>query len=228
MQVTDIWRYPVKSVPGLRVSLAEIGAYGIVGDRQYALRDCATGLVLTARREPKLLTVSALPSDDADRLSTWLGRAVELIEATDDMRGTYENPLDPFGETGWVQWQGPRGSFHDSGRTQVSLVSVATMGAWDTRRFRINLLTDGGGEDGLVGHRVRIGSAELDVVKLIDRCVMVTRPQFGGIERDLDVLRTIHRERDGNLGIAVVVRATGRVAVGDAVEILGPVPDPAT
>ena len=102
------------------------------------------------------------------------------------------------------------------------------MGAWDTRRFRINLLTDGGGEDGLVGHRVRIGSAELDVVKLIDRCVMVTRPQFGGIERDLDVLRTIHRERDGNLGIALVVRAPGRVAVGDAVEILGPVPDPAT
>ncbi len=66
MQVTDIWRYPVKSVPGLRVASAEIGAYGIVGDRQYALRDCATALVLTARREPKLLTVAALPSDDAD------------------------------------------------------------------------------------------------------------------------------------------------------------------
>ena len=125
-----------------------------------------------------------------------------------------------------MQWQGPRGSFHDSARTQVSLASAATIGAWDARRFRLNLLTDGGGEDGLVGQRVRVGSAELDVVKRIDRCVMVTRPQFGGVDRDLDVLRTIHRERDGNLGIGLVVRVPGRVVVGDAVEILGPVPDP--
>ena len=167
----------------------------------------------------------ALPSTDADELSTWLGRPVELIEAGDDVQGTYENPLDPFGETDWVQWQGPRGSFHDSGRTNVSLVSTATLRDWDRRRFRINVIVDGDGEDALVGQRVRLGGAELDVVKQIGRCVMVTRPQHGGIERDLEVLRTIHRERADNLGIGLVVRTPGEVAVGDHVEAIGPVPD---
>jgi hypothetical protein len=46
--------------------------------------------------------------------------------------------------------------------------------------------------------------------------VIVTRPQPGGIARDLDVLRTIHRERAGNLGIGALVRTPGRVARGDA------------
>ena len=44
MPISDIWRCPLKSVPGERVDSAEIGAHGIVGDRRYALRDCTTGL----------------------------------------------------------------------------------------------------------------------------------------------------------------------------------------
>ena len=46
---------------------------------------------------------------------------------------------------------------------------------------------------------------------------MTTRPQPGGIERDLDVLRTINRERDGYLAVGSVVIRAGRMAVGDAV-----------
>ena len=45
----------------------------------------------------------------------------------------------------------------------------------------------------------------LDVVKPIDRCVMTTRPQPGGIERDLDVLRTINAERQTWLGVGTLV-----------------------
>jgi hypothetical protein len=44
---------------------------------------------------------------------------------------------------------------------------------------------------------------------------MVTRPQ-PGLARDLDVLKTINKERAGNLAIGAVVRAPGRVGVGDA------------
>jgi hypothetical protein len=53
------------------------------------------------------------------------------------------------------------------------------------------------------------------VVKQIDRCVMTTRPQAGGIERDLDVLRTIARERDAFLAIGALVEQTGTICVGD-------------
>ena len=59
------------------------------------------------------------------------------------------------------------------------------------------------------------GAAELDVVKEIDRCVMVTRSQPNGIERDLDVLRTIVKERAGNLGVGALITRSGAVAVGD-------------
>jgi len=45
---------------------------------------------------------------------------------------------------------------------------------------------------------------------------MTTRPQPGGIERDLDVLRTISRERDGCLAIGALVVQPGAVRVGDA------------
>ena len=50
--------------------------------------------------------------------------------------------------------------------------------------------------------------------KRIDRCVMTTRPQPGGIERDLDVLRSIHRTRDGCLAIGALVATPGPRAGG--------------
>ena len=57
----------------------------------------------------------------------------------------------------------------------------------------------------------------LDVIKPIDRCVMTTRPQPGGIERDLDVLRTINAERQSWLGVGALVVEAGTLAVGDEV-----------
>jgi hypothetical protein len=152
-------------------------------------------------------------------MSTWLGRRVELRAADGEFARTYEVPLDieTEAEESWVQWNGPRGAFHDSTRTRVSLISTGTVGAWDARRFRANVIVDGDGEDALIGSHVRCGSAELDVTKAIDRCVMVTRPQPGGIARDLDVLRTIDANRGGQLAIGALVLREGEVAVGDSV-----------
>jgi uncharacterized protein YcbX len=69
-----------------------------------------------------------------------------------------------------------------------------------------------------VGATLRLGHAVVTVSKQIDRCVMTTRPQPGGIERDVEVLRTINRERANNLGIGTLVRSGGTVRVGDTVE----------
>jgi uncharacterized protein YcbX len=68
-----------------------------------------------------------------------------------------------------------------------------------------------------MGSLVQAGGATLDVVKPIDRCVITTRPQPNGIDRDLDVLRTVIRDREGNLGVGTLVTAPGRVAVGDPI-----------
>ena len=231
MHVVGLWRYPVKSMQGEQLEATDVDEHGLVGDRRWALLDLRTGLTLTGRRQPELLHASAcldgdrvrivLPdgsvaTDDA-ALSEWLGHPVALVEAGADREGLYETPVDAEHEDGeWVRWRGPAGSFHDSTRTQVSLVSTTTLRDWDVRRFRPNVVVDGDGEDELVGRAVTVGAVGLDVVKQIDRCVVVTRPQ-PGIERDLTVLRTINRERATFLGVGSLVTTPGRITLGDAV-----------
>jgi uncharacterized protein len=233
VRVAELWRYPVKSLQGERLTGGEVGPEGLAGDRQWALFDVTTGFGLTARRVPDLLFLTgrlrpdgsaeivvpdgSVTSDDAV-LSDWLGRPVALRAAADAPgERRYENPheVGEAGEYDWDAFTGARGAFHDSSRTRVSLVSTGTLGTWDRRRFRANVVLEGTGEDALVGRRVRLGGAELDVVKQVGRCVMVTRPQPGGIGRDNGVLKTIHRERDGSLAVGALVARAGPVAVGD-------------
>ncbi len=155
-----------------------------------------------------------------DELSAWLGHPVELRRAAPSSHGRFEIAADFEAEdtSEWVQWDGPDGTFHDSGRTRISLLSAGAVGEWAWRRFRANVVIDGD-EDALVGRRVAIGSTELDVVKRIARCVMTTRPQPDGIPRDLDVLRTINRERDGFLGVGALVIGGGTLTIGDELSV---------
>jgi uncharacterized protein YcbX len=235
VRVVSLWRFPVKSMQGEELVSAAVGELGLHGDRQWALVDLETGLALTARRVPELLYARArlvgdddveieLPdgsvtTDDA-ALSAWLGRAVELRHAGAGITGRFEIAADFEDEEAspWFQWDGPEGTFHDSGRTRVSVLGTASIGGWDRRRFRGNVLVDTTAVDEerqLVGRRVELGTAVLEVVKPIDRCVITTRPQPGGIERDLGVLRTINAERQTCLGVGALVLRAGQIAVSD-------------
>lgn len=236
MHVKELWRYPVKSLLGERLEVATVTRGGIEGDRRYALFDAETGIGLTARRVPVLLFASArldgageleitLPDGsriarDDDALSDWLGRHVTLRRADTTSARTFENVVDFEHEptSAWEPFQGADGAFHDSARTRVSLVSTGTIGAWDPRRFRSNVLLEGEGEDALVGSSVTLGGAVLDVAKRIERCVMVTRAQARGVERDLTVLRAIARERDARLAVGALVSRPGTIRVGDRLE----------
>lgn len=261
MHVREIWRYPVKSIGGERLEVARVTALGIDGDRRWGIRDLATGKILTARRTPKLLmatasvvaehpvitTVDGDPIDGSlaemsNALSIWLGQPVELVAAGDE-GGTFENPMNVEHEVDWVSWVGPAHAFHDSVRTRVSLVSSATLGDRDIRRFRANVVLDvhqnssangdvdrrevddlvrgvSGAEDAFVGSRVRLGSSiELHVTKQIDRCIMVTRAQ-PGLPSDLEVLKRVIRERSSMLGVGSLVGVGGRLAIGDELRLL--------
>ena len=79
------------------------------------------------------------------------------------------------------------------------------------------MLLDGAGEDAFVGSTIAVGDVRLDVVKRIGRCVMITRPQPDHIDRDLDVLKVVNRERDGCLAIGARVVQAGAMGVGDEV-----------
>lgn len=234
MRVVGLRRYPVKSMQGEALDRLDLDERGVIGDRRWAVLDPAAGVVLTGRRDPALLMATGrldgagraevtLPdgrtTGDDGALSAWLGRPVRLV-AADDRPATFEIPVDPEDDASEVAtWQGPPGSFVDSTRTAVSIVATGEMGAWDVRRFRPNVVVEADDLNHLLGATVRLGAATLRVATHIDRCVMVARPQPGGIDRDLEVLRTINRERGTTLGIGALVVETGRVSVGD--ELLG-------
>ncbi len=240
MRVTEIWRFPVKSMGGETLLDAQATDLGVAGDRGWSVYDVATATTLTARRTPELLFASArldpddelvitLPdgsevgTDGSAQLSAWLGRDVELRAAGEhnlDVGGVYEVPLDPDNDADWVSWTGPGGAFHDSPKTRVSLVSTATLREWDRRRFRTNVIVDESGEDEFVGRRISIGDVLLDVTKQVDRCVMVSRPQ-PGVERDLQVLKTINAERSTFLAIGCLVVQPGLIALGDEIRVRG-------
>jgi len=230
VRVLEIWRYPVKSMQGERVDGVHVQSQGLSGDRGYALFDIETGFGLTARRQPELLFAFAAAQPDGtvlitlpdgsvaaddNALSEWLGHPVTLRAAAQPGRRVYENPADFEGDAGWEPFRGATGAFHDSERANVAVVSTATMRDWPWRRFRPNVIVDGAEEDSLVASRINLGGVTLDVDMRIKRCVMVTRPQPDGIDKDLDVLRTIHRERDGYLAIGCSVVAPGVISVGE-------------
>ena len=231
MKVVELWRYPVKSLQGEQVDAVKITTTGLSGDRSFAIFDVESGFGLTARRVPELLFASActradgtvaitLPdgavATDDDALSAWLGRRVTLRGRESEVDRRYENPVDFEDEVNsvWFPFNGASAAFHDS--APVSLVSAATLASWDRRRFRANVVLDGTGEDELVGSEVGLGDATLRLTTRIPRCVMTTRAQPDGVDRDLDVLRTINRERDGCLAVGAVVMTPGTVRVGDA------------
>lgn len=110
--VSELWRYPVKSMLGEKVGTVHVTKLGIDGDRRFALRDLSNNKIISAKQPSlgtKLLqlqahatvsgievtidgTTYALDQTDAlnDVLSTFLGRTVALVAATTNDE-TYES-----------------------------------------------------------------------------------------------------------------------------------------
>jgi uncharacterized protein YcbX len=55
----EIWRYPVKSMLGERLSELMIGVGGGIGDRAWALRELDSGRIASAKKHPRLLEFRA-------------------------------------------------------------------------------------------------------------------------------------------------------------------------
>jgi uncharacterized protein YcbX len=177
--------------------------------------------------------------EDTDRgLSDWIGRPVSLVAAAGAEGGTAEFFVDPLDDTGPAgTWTMPAGG-HFVDTLPLLLVTTASLrqgavehpeGQWDVRRFRPNVLveTEGTGwqEDAWCKHSARVADgdgdrgATLAVRARCTRCTMVTRPQPGGLERDLDMFRTLSRGHDSTLGVWARVQTPGIIRVGDPLTI---------
>jgi uncharacterized protein YcbX len=66
MQVTQLWRYPVKSMIGDTVERFDVGSSGVVGDRTWAARDLERGGIRGAKKIGGLMRLAARSADDGD------------------------------------------------------------------------------------------------------------------------------------------------------------------
>jgi uncharacterized protein len=164
-------------------------------------------------------------------LSEWLGRAVTLVAAEDVSDGRAEYFKDATDDTSQaLEWTMPAGRFVDS--KPLLLLTTASLragaarhpdGTWDVRRFRPNVLIEvereGWVEDAWCGQTVLIGDAVVTPLQPCSRCTMVTRPQ-PGLERDLEVFKTLAREHDAAFGVWTGVRTPGVIQTGDPVRLV--------
>lgn len=246
MRIDSLWRYPVKSMQGERCAALELGPGGVAGDRDYGVFDVGSATVISAKRDGRLLEASAtmssgelrvavpggrpLPPGVAldDHLSTWLGRPVRLVQASTLGLATFESPGDfEDDDSPTVQWRGVEGSFVDE--SELHLLSTGDLEElrnerrelhWDVRRFRPNVVVVAPSgaltRDASLGG-LRLGETRIEVDKMCSRCVMTTRPQPGGLERELDILRHVSRVHGGDVGVRARVTRPGVVRVGDVV-----------
>jgi uncharacterized protein YcbX len=212
MFLSELWRYPVKSMAGERLREAVLRPDGLLGDRT-VLAVGPDGQVRTARRWPGLLGLHATLGPGGEPLvdgRPWDDPEVAAAVARAAGAGAR-----------LVRYDGPD-------RFDVLPLLVATDGAIaafgrDGRRLRPNLVI--GGVEGLAertweGRLLRIGECLVRAVDLRGRCVMTT---FDPDTRAQDpgVLRDIVRRFDGTLALNAEVVRGGALREGDAVALEG-------
>lgn len=214
MHISEIWRYPVKSLKGERLNETDITKLGIPGDRQIAVIRTINGRFLTSRSKPKLLGLQG--SINADGVPTINGHPWNSVEA---LQLVHEAAGEPV-----TLQQIPAPQAFD-----VLPLLVATDGAArylniDHRRLRPNILLADVPEleeRNWPGRTIVIGDVRIRAEKLRDRCVMTTFDPDTQAQ-DPSVLLRIVRELDGSTALDSSVIHSGKIHVGDAVHIVDP------
>jgi uncharacterized protein YcbX len=209
----------VKSMRLVSVDAIELETTGVRGDRRFYLVD-EDGMLLNAKRMPRLLTVRAALEDGRLVLrfadGTTVDGEVQLGEPVETnfygrpvigrfVHGPWNEPLSQLaGKPVRVARTEREGDGVDRGRRAgASLVSTGSLDALgvaagatrpvDGRRFRMTIGVDGlepHAEDDWIGSRVRLGGAVVAVRENVGRCAVTTLDPDSGI-RDLDTLGVI-------------------------------------
>ena len=215
LHVAELWRYPVKSLAGERVSVATLEPDGLTGDRIVRVRGPEG--VRTSRRHHRLLGLRG--TLDARGLARIDGHPWDSADALSLVK-------DAAGADAWLEaWDG-------LDRFDILPLLVATDGAVaafgrDVRRLRPNIVI--GGVDGLaerewIDAELHIGdAARARVVIRLDslrsRCYMTTIDP-DTLRVDLAVLRDIVHRFDNKLALNAEVLRGGTIRTGDAVALV--------
>ncbi len=212
MYIQELWRYPVKSMRGERLTEATLRKTGILGDRNIVVISREGDRMVTARTHPGLLGLQGSLSSDGTTLvngfewNSLQAQALVREAAREDVR------LVDAGE--------------HAERFDVLPLLVATDGAiqelgLDLRRLRPNIVIGGvagQAERSWASSTIRSGQVAIDVAQLRMRCVMTTFDP-DTLQQDIGVLRKIVKEASGKLGLDCSIASPGILRKGDLVSI---------
>ncbi|HET9373445.1 MAG TPA: MOSC N-terminal beta barrel domain-containing protein [Chthoniobacterales bacterium] len=212
MHVKEIWRYPVKSMRGERVTASNIATSGVAGDRRTVVVSATAARLITARTHPGLLGLQASLDDEGGITINgipWDSAAAQYLASEAAGEEVRLMDLD-----------------NDVSRFDVLPLLVATDGAiqdldLDGRRLRPNIVI--GGVPGQTerkwpGRLLRIGSVQIRVAQLRMRCVMTTfHPDT--LEQDPNVLKRIVKKAGGRTALDCSVISPGLIQVNDSASV---------
>jgi len=220
-RVSGLWVYPVKSMRGQSLDVADIETRGIVGDRLYAVRDEAgkfgsgkntrrfarmEGLARwSARRHDERLEVrppdgewlDASNAATADLLTAQVGRPVQITREADvsHFDAAPLHLLTSADLAALAQYSGARAAC-ETFRPNILIESETRSADW-------------------IGQRLTLGDIELEIIAPTERCLMVNVTPTG--DRGPDFLRAIAQRMDECFGVYANVVQVGRITLRDMV-----------
>ncbi len=231
-EVEAIFRYPVKSMAGERLNVADLGWHGVEGDRRLAFRliaDRGGFPWLTASRLPELLLfaplrLGSITGDLPSHIRTPDGFELEVFgsDLAADVGSRHGSPV--------AMMHLNRGIFDEASISVMASATIDEIGTLsgqppDVRRFRPNIVIrsiQGAPfeEDGWVGGVLSLGdgsaAATISVTNWDERCSMVNFDPESARPTP-EVLKAIVRVRDNRAGVYAAVTRRGRIAVGQPV-----------
>ncbi len=230
--VTALARFPVKSMAGEALTVAELDWQGIEGDRQYAFVRAANRTRfpwLTAREVPEMVLHRAAfadparPKTSAVTVETPGGAAVPLdgpaLKA--HLEAAAGEPAALIQVARGIYDSMPVSIQTSAGHAALEAAHGAPL---DPRRFRINVTIESEMPPAeLQGLRLAFGTAEdgaaVQCAEPIARCVIVTiDPDTGA--KEPRVLRTVAQRFGNRYGIYAGPARPGLIRIGDPVRVM--------
>jgi uncharacterized protein YcbX len=247
-KIESLWRFPIKSFQGEKLTQLEVGKQGFIGDRAYALIDKETAKVVSAKNVrlfPNLLYCKAAYQEDPSTgkgippVQITLADGTTFSSDTQDVNSILSAYFRRDVTLARVDTNEKHDSFMDA--FPISVITTSTLENlsrlspetnFDVRRFRMNAIIktpqEGFVENLWIGSALTIGeSIRFLITKADARCIMTTLAQ-DELPKDSNVLRSLFKHNavdiDGSgmepcAGVYADVYGEGLVSVNDDVSL---------